>query len=162
MAKLKGKAVVRKNERNSLNRSRSFLKLEGSPTRNGPSLRPNAVQISKKSKGSTYIAQAPCVCNVPVHLNREKKVIRRRGAPVFQLSFLRKLIKRRIYFDRVKKSCVLFERVQTRFVKDIPPVIIMPSAATEVNARRLLTLAHCITDAIQSSSIQRIKSITKV
>jgi len=78
--------------------------------------------------------------DIAVHFYGEREVIGRRGVPVPQLRLLRKLIKRRIDFNRVKKSDVLLQIVARRFIKDASPMIVMPSAAAQIDLVRLLTL----------------------
>jgi len=75
-----------------------------------------------------------------VHFYAELEVIGSCGVPVPQLRLLRKLIKRRIDFNRVKKSDVLLQVVVRRVIKNASPMIVMPAAATQIDLGRLLTL----------------------
>lgn len=81
-----------------------------------------------------------CMRDMAVHFYGELEVIRRRGIPVPQLRLFRKLIKRRIDFNRVKESDVLLQVVARRVIKDASPMIVMPSAAAQIDLVRLFTL----------------------
>ncbi len=73
--------------------------------RNGPNLSPSTEQVSKKSLSGLRISCSRLVCvNIAVHFYRERKVIGRPGVPVLQLGRRRKLVGRRVDFDRVEKN----------------------------------------------------------
>jgi hypothetical protein len=100
--------------------------------------------------------------DMAVHFYGELEVVRRRGVPVPQLRLLWKLIKRRIDFNRVKESGVLLQVVARRVIKDASPMIVMPSAAAQIDLVRFFTLASTRESQDNMGSYRTDKRIAKV
>ena len=105
----------------------------------GPTCPQHRTSLQKVIERSARIVQPSCMRNIPVHFYGEREVIGSRGVPVLQLGLRRKLIERRIYFDRVEKPDILFQVVVTCVVKDPSPVIVVPSTTPQTDPSRLLT-----------------------